>query len=490
MKKIIINSNEFELPDWAHTFLQSYLDRTKKYITEHNLEYWLYEDIEERISEKFVGYSEANSIITEKDVISTVNEIWESEDIFRDYDNYSNHTGPKDKFTSDIKNSLKKTLYKNPSEWIIFWVCAWLWEFFGINPIWFRIFFIWSLFFFWTWIIIYIILAIILPNKNEDRADIEKNIKNATDKIAEIAQWSNIKEATIKIWSILESIFNLVWKIISAIFFFLLWMFIMAVSLAILFFWSMLRAWFVLDNQNIFEYVPQYAFFFFAIAWVWLFILSIISLAKILKREWIVWAKIVLSIITIVALSGFGIMSAFFETAVNYAQEYSKQSEISFSWTSFSWSEVKLNADPAIKKMKRPFIWNSVWISLYKSADSDIRIKSDDSIRAKNNQKWEEILSKLNPLTWTIENGALTLSAKNENFNSIVPVSFLDRDLEIYVPSDKQLDISGMGAYDFHIKNLKISGEDWMLYNWRYCSIWKLKYSEQYAQFICYPEFR
>lgn len=66
----------------------------------------------------------------------------------------------------------------------------------------------------------------------------------------------------------------------------------------------------------------------------------------------------------------------------------------------------------------------------------------------------------MNPLTWTIENGALTLSAKNENFNSIVPVSFLDRDLEIYVPSDKQLDISGMGAYDFHIKNLKISGED------------------------------
>jgi phage shock protein PspC (stress-responsive transcriptional regulator) len=208
MKKITINSNEFELEDTSYSFLQNYLNRTKKYIENNSLDIWLYEDIEERISEKLYSYNIDSWSITEKDVIAIVNEIWESEDIFRDYAKNDS----KSKFSPDSLNSwLKKSLYKNSADWVLFWVCQWLWEFFDINPIWIRVFFVVSLLFFWTWILVYILLAIILPNKNQDKADIEWNIKSAADKIWELAANPRIRETWMWIWLVMNRIFMIIW---------------------------------------------------------------------------------------------------------------------------------------------------------------------------------------------------------------------------------------------------------------------------------------
>jgi phage shock protein PspC (stress-responsive transcriptional regulator) len=66
----------------------------------------------------------------------------------------------------NLKSKLRQKPYRNSKEWVIAGVCAWLADYFQIDVIWFRIFFLFSLFFFGTGVILYVVLAIILPEKS------------------------------------------------------------------------------------------------------------------------------------------------------------------------------------------------------------------------------------------------------------------------------------------------------------------------------------
>jgi hypothetical protein len=67
-----INGQIFELSEVSSDFLEKYLQRVRKYIDKNNLESDLYQDIQERISEKFTELSQP---ISDKKVIDIINEI-------------------------------------------------------------------------------------------------------------------------------------------------------------------------------------------------------------------------------------------------------------------------------------------------------------------------------------------------------------------------------------------------------------------------------
>ena len=76
-----INGQIFELSETSVDFLKKYLQRIRKYIDKNNLESDLYQDIQERIAEKF---SELSQPMSNKAVIDIVNEIGEPDEIFSD----------------------------------------------------------------------------------------------------------------------------------------------------------------------------------------------------------------------------------------------------------------------------------------------------------------------------------------------------------------------------------------------------------------------
>lgn len=76
-----INGQIFELSETSVDFLKKYLQRIRKYIDQNNLESDLYQDIQERIAEKF---SELSQPMSNKAVIDIVNEIGEPDEIFND----------------------------------------------------------------------------------------------------------------------------------------------------------------------------------------------------------------------------------------------------------------------------------------------------------------------------------------------------------------------------------------------------------------------
>jgi hypothetical protein len=111
-----------------------------------------------------------------------------------------------------------------------------------------------------------------------------------------------------------------------------------------------------------------------------------------------------------------------------------------------------------------------------------------DLIRARNEQKWNILLENLNPIKWVISNNILTLGNEgNSDFKSIVPFSFLQRNLEISIPQNKEIRILKAGYLNFRIEDMKVIDKNWEVYEgWFHCSEWIIKYNEEYKEFICY----
>jgi len=63
-----------------------------------------------------------------------------------------------------MKEKIKK-LYRDEKHEIIWWVCAWLWEYFNIDPVLIRAIFVVAGLVWWFAVLLYIILWIIIPAK-------------------------------------------------------------------------------------------------------------------------------------------------------------------------------------------------------------------------------------------------------------------------------------------------------------------------------------
>jgi hypothetical protein len=75
--KIEINGLKFEVSDTSKIFLKKYLERIKLFIKNNNIDSDVFDDIEERIAEKFSNKLAKVKIkkISDKVVIDVINEI-------------------------------------------------------------------------------------------------------------------------------------------------------------------------------------------------------------------------------------------------------------------------------------------------------------------------------------------------------------------------------------------------------------------------------
>ncbi len=178
--KYNLNRQTFELSEISIEFLDKYLSRVKNYLKKNNGEMDLYEDIQERISEKF---SDISGDITNKNVIDIVNEIWEPEEIFSEEFSWetqksSAYNPEKVKKFFSTENQ-KLTLSQDDS--MIAWVCGWIAQRLGIDSLWVRLAFLVGLFFFGMTFIIYLALWFLVPKEWTKQKTIHTNL--ATQKL-------------------------------------------------------------------------------------------------------------------------------------------------------------------------------------------------------------------------------------------------------------------------------------------------------------------
>lgn len=163
---LVINGMNFELTDSSLKLLSSYLKRLKNYTKEKSIDNDIYNDLESRLCEKLSAAKSANWEISDSDVMKIINDLWEIDEIFTSDQEKSMDSPQTNPFLEKLKKVLKWKVYRNSTNGIIFWVCEWLWDIFEIDPVWIRLLFVvLTIIGLWSMIIIYLILAIIMPNK-------------------------------------------------------------------------------------------------------------------------------------------------------------------------------------------------------------------------------------------------------------------------------------------------------------------------------------
>ncbi|MFL2619433.1 MAG: PspC domain-containing protein [Candidatus Marisimplicoccus sp.] len=148
MKKTLninIGSRVFNIDEDAYDLLSRYLESIKKYFQKINIEDDIFQDIENRISEKFnsilknresLNIDDINNIIKEMGTLDDFKEAYNDFDT-NDFNNQNNESKTTGK---------RKRIYRNTSDKVIAGVASGLANYFSVDPIIFRLIFIASLF--------------------------------------------------------------------------------------------------------------------------------------------------------------------------------------------------------------------------------------------------------------------------------------------------------------------------------------------------------
>ena len=148
MKKTLninIGSRIFNIDEDAYDLLSRYLESIKKYFQKINIEDDIFQDIENRISEKFnsilknresLNIDDINNIIKEMGTLDDFKEAYNDFDT-NDFNNQNNESKTTGK---------RKRIYRNTSDKVIAGVASGLANYFSVDPIIFRLIFIVSLF--------------------------------------------------------------------------------------------------------------------------------------------------------------------------------------------------------------------------------------------------------------------------------------------------------------------------------------------------------
>jgi len=195
-KNITININGllFNIDEDAYFALQNYLDRLKQYFGTDNSGNEIIDDIEARISEMFhEKINKQKSLITIEDVKDIIKVMGEPVEIEEDTEfersNREQKEEKKKEENSYTNYNIKRKLYRDPDDKIIGGVSAGLGYYFGLAPIWIRLFFV-VLTLFGMSIVVYIILWIIIPEAKTTSQKLEMrgepiNIENIEKSIRE-----------------------------------------------------------------------------------------------------------------------------------------------------------------------------------------------------------------------------------------------------------------------------------------------------------------
>lgn len=458
MKSIIINNNTYKLSGSSHDFLQKYLHNMKNFISENNIESDVYDDIEERISEKFDSSlkTKKNKELSNKIVIDIVNEIWEASEIFKDIlaDDIDYKAKPKKDFKEYFSNK-NKTITRNSKKWIIAWVCYGIWKRFEIDPLWIRLAFVLGTFIWWVTIILYIALIILLPNESDSEKIIKQkkklikikniakewktkiiwlknNLKDSNKIIEEKIEYIKIKSPSFlkRLLGILKWIFLFFWFIIKISITSILITIFIPLIVSLLFVSWIFFTDLCFNNQDIFInmhlllkvwliwIIGSLSLLVFWIIWkIWKWKI----LSNILLLTWVLWFLCFIFIWSI----------WFFNTAQHYINTYSKTESLELDSKNISIKDIQSITESDYINNWINFIWD---VDIKNYSWENIKIEITSVINSKNQQSANMVFEKLNPLS-IIQDNSLILEIENNNiFNEIVPYSFLRRNIIFYIP--------------------------------------------------------
>ena len=192
MKKVIninFQGQVIAIEETAYEILNKYIGSLKKYFSREEGGDEIVNDIENRIAELFGNRLKLGiNCITDEDVESIINSIGRPEDFDTDYvesekkesepfENTANEYSSESSSYESQKET--KSLYRNSNDKILGGVCSGLAHYFKTDPVWLRlIFLIFFGFLFW----VYIILWIVLKEKQLETNVAKKLYRNPTDR--------------------------------------------------------------------------------------------------------------------------------------------------------------------------------------------------------------------------------------------------------------------------------------------------------------------
>ena len=177
MKKTLninIGSRVFNIDEDAYDLLSRYLESIKKYFQKINIEDDVFQDIENRISEKFNSILKNKESLNIDDINNIIKEMGTLDDFKEAYNDFD---------TSDFNNQnneskttgKRKRIYRNTSDKVIAGVASGLANYFSVDPIIFRLIFIVSLFTGFG-LIAYIIFWIGIPANDSGKINENKRL--------------------------------------------------------------------------------------------------------------------------------------------------------------------------------------------------------------------------------------------------------------------------------------------------------------------------
>lgn len=507
MQKLNINGKKYSLPESAADFLKKYLERLREYTHDKKIDLELYQDIEERISEKLDILSKK---VTQKDVVDIVNSLGEPEEIFSDYENEESPLMDKitkngESFFKIIKEKTGKAADYSKKKFKA------------------------------------------IQKKIDDKKVVEKvktksknvfnNIKTKTEEQKATTEETEHKtekgdHKTVQperkksgffvtigrvVQAFFDFIFRLIGKIIrmiQSIFIFILGIlgtiFIYAIKFAewvfhflffsvfgiffLAFFITLLviapltYANIVIGNQELFAYVPTMTQWSFVILFVSSAILMASAVNAALKHKWV--PKFLSFIASIAFFIGmFGTLIGVYTVANEYSNGYTKTYDFEFPeyqnaeivLENFSFLHQHSNKNSFDLKLPP----DRTYLTLKKSPDSNLRFEINANIRAQNQTKADKILAELEPIQIKQNDNIFTISrAENNIFKNVVPFSFLIYQVKIYVPENVKIDLNDEYWPYIGNANLYYNLDSKNEYGYLRCNK-PLIYNAEIGRFIC-----
>lgn len=177
MKKTLninIGSRVFNIDEDAYDLLSRYLESIKKYFQKINIEDDVFQDIENRISEKFNSILKNKESLNIDDINNIIKEMGTLDDFKEAYNDFDTNDFNNQNNESKTKGKRKK-IYRNTSDKVIAGVASGLANYFSVDPIIFRLIFIVSLFTGFG-LIAYIIFWIGIPANDSGKINENKRL--------------------------------------------------------------------------------------------------------------------------------------------------------------------------------------------------------------------------------------------------------------------------------------------------------------------------
>ena len=186
-KTISININGiiFHIDEDAHHLLQEYLNKLKTCFNEADGRDEIMNDIEARIAEMFQeNKTKLKEVLTIKDVKHIINTMGQPEDFMDDGTEKNIHNNEDREEPINQNSNKRRRVFRNPDNKVVGGVCGGIAAYFNFDPIWLRILFALSFFFFGSGVLLYILLWMIIP-KAKTTAD-KLEMKGETVNISNI----------------------------------------------------------------------------------------------------------------------------------------------------------------------------------------------------------------------------------------------------------------------------------------------------------------